>query len=334
MFTPKNLKRLRYLLDIYFITNIAILFLEYGTKSYLIGPVTPEFGQFRAQAFFENALSASNLLGVYSIANFVSIPIKFTRASLMRLTLGIVSLLAIFTTGGRTAMVATIMILFAFVAISALQQIASGRINRAAVVYGFFGFPVVAICVMVLLQFGFFDTMLGRFADDMGSASTRQISLDLVSNMTTGDLWFGLPPSDLLAFVQRQAELNLIAIEISWVNFVLTCGLIFTVPLFATYLLFLVRFLPRYCAAPAILPSIFLLIITAASNSIWAKTTVLATSFAIILAFFRKPSLEAACTGGYRRMIGQHRGGPDGVLVDRGRRASVAGAPPDRFDDH
>ena len=82
-------------------------------------------------------------------------------------------------------------------------------------------------------------------------------------------------------------ELNITAIEISWANFVLACGLVFTVPLFATYLLFLVRFLPRYCAAPAILPSVLLLIVTAANNGIWAKTTVLTTSFAIILAFFR-----------------------------------------------
>ena len=203
---------------------------------------------------------------MYSIANLASIPINFTRQCLIRLTLGFASLLAIFTTGGRTAIAVTILILFAFLAISAVRQIASGRINRAAVVYGFFGFPVVAICVMVLLQFGFFDTMLSRFEYDAGSASTRQVALDLVSNLPAGDFWFGLPPSDLGALVQRQVELNLAAIEISWANFILACGLVFTVPLFATYLLFLVRFLPRYCAAPAILPSVFLLIVTAAQT--------------------------------------------------------------------
>ena len=281
----KNLRLLRNLLDIYFVTNIAILFLEYATKSWVM--FTPDIaGEFRAVAFFEHPLSAASLLGVYSIANLTSIPINFTRQCLFRLTLGFASLLAIFTTGGRTATAATILILFAFLAISAVRQIASGRINRAAVVYGFFAFPVVAICVLVLLQFGFFDTMVSRMEYD-ASAATRQVALDLVSNMPTGDLWFGLPPSDLGALVQRQAELNLIAIEISWANFVLTSGVIFTVPLFATYVLFLFRFLPRYCGAPAILTSVLLLIVTAANNGIWAKTTVLTTSFAVILAFFR-----------------------------------------------
>ena len=98
--------------------------------------------------------------------------------------------------------------------------------------------------------------------------------------------------SDLDLLLQVQAELKLVAIEISWVNFILTCGLVFTLPLFVSYSLFLLRFLPRYCAAPAILPCGFLLVVTAASNSIFAKTTVLTTSFVIILAFFRKSSLS------------------------------------------
>jgi hypothetical protein len=290
---PKNLRFLRYLLHIYFVTNIAILFLEYATESWVIGPPDSDHeGPFRAYAFFENQLSAANLLGVYAIANLASMPIKFTPGCLIRLILGFASLSAIFTTGSRAAMVVTILILLAYLAISAVRQIGSGRINRAAVVYGFFGVPGVAICIMVLLQFGFFDTMLSRFDYDIGSASARQVALDLVWNMSTGELWFGLSPSDLISLAQRQKELNLLAIEISWVNFILTCGFVFTVPLFATYLLFLVRFLPRYCVASAILPSVFLIIVTAASNGIWAKTTVLTTSFVIILAFFGKPSLS------------------------------------------
>ena len=103
---PKNLRLLRYLLDIYFVTSIAILVLEYGTKSWVIAPVSEGFAyvsQFRAHAFFEHSLSGAILLGVYSIVNLTSTPINFTRHCLVRLTLGFASLLAIFTTGGRTA---------------------------------------------------------------------------------------------------------------------------------------------------------------------------------------------------------------------------------------
>ena len=153
---------------------------------------------------------------MYSIANLASIPINFTRQCMIRLTLGFASLLAIFTTGGRTALVSTILILLAFLAISAVRQTASGRINRAAVVYGFFGFPVVAICVMVLLQFGLFDTMLRRFADDAGSASVRLVALDLVWNLPAGAFWIGLPPLDLGAFVQRQVPSKFHGPILSW----------------------------------------------------------------------------------------------------------------------
>jgi len=286
---PRGLIRLRYLLDLYFVTNIVLLFFEYGAKSWVIAP--PYEGPFRAVGFFENPLSAATLLGVYAIANLVATPTRFTRGCLVRLALGFASLLAIFTTGGRTALAVSVVILLLFVAISAARQIASGRINRAAVVYGFLGLPAAAICVMTLLQLGFFDTMLSRFEFDNGSATARQIAFDLASNMPADDVWLGLRPSDMGALVHRQAEIHLVAIEISWVNFLLACGWVFTVPLFVTYLLFMLRFVPRYSSAAAILPSLFLIVLTSASNGIWAKTTVLTTSLAIILAFFRRPSL-------------------------------------------
>ena len=55
---PKNLRLLRYLLDIYFVTSIAILFLEYGTKSWVISRLRrlqPIQGKriFRTSAFGE-----------------------------------------------------------------------------------------------------------------------------------------------------------------------------------------------------------------------------------------------------------------------------------------
>ena len=295
---PNSLIRLRQLLDLYFVVNIAILFIEYAMKSWVIAPGYD--GPFRAIAFFENPLSAAALLGVYAIANLASTPIRFTRKCVTRLILGFASLLAIFTTGSRAAIVASVVILSVFAAISIARQVASGKINRAAIIYSVFGFPVAAVFLVALLQSGFLDTILSRFEFDNGSTSTRQIAFDLASNMPSNDVWLGLPAGDVRALAARQADMNLVAIEISWVNFLLTCGWIFTVSLFTTYFMFLVRFVPRYCGAPAILPSIFVLIITAASNGIWAKTTVLTTSLAIILAFFRKPSLSQPAVGSLR----------------------------------
>lgn len=284
---PESLRRLRYLIDIFFVINIALLFFEYATKSWLV--FSSFGGPFRAVAFFENPLSAATLLGVYAMANLVATPIRFRRESLIRLILGFVSLAAVLTTGGRAALAITMLILFVFAVVTAIRQFASGRINRAAVVYGILGAPVAAAAVVALLQFGLFDTMLSRFEFDNGSALSRQVAFDLASAMPSNDVLLGLPRNDVSALTERQEEMNLVAIEISWINFLLIGGWLLTVPLFVTYSLFLLRFVPRQCVAQAILPSIFLLIITAASNGIWAKTLVLTTSLAIILAFFRKP---------------------------------------------
>jgi hypothetical protein len=177
---------------------------------------------------------------------------------------------------------------------SCLTQRASGRFNRAALVYGIVGLPVLAAGVVALLYLGFFDTMLSRFEYDIGSANTRQIALDLMAGLPSSELWFGMSSTDLAALVQRQADLNLLAIEISWANFILACGLALTIPLFIAYIVFLFSFIPYYSSPWAIMPALFLLIVTAASNGIWAKTTVLSASFAIILAFLRRPASESA----------------------------------------
>lgn len=292
-----NLRQLRALLDVFFIVNIALLFLEYGAKTLVIGDLTPdsyEFGQFRARAFFEGQLSAATMLGVYCIANLASTPIRLTRTSVFRLSLAAASFAAIFTTGGRTALVVTALVICLYFVASFFTQLASGRFNRAALVYGVIGLPVFAAGVVALLYLGFFDTMLSRFEYDIGSASTRQVALDLITGLPASELWFGMSSADLAALVQRQAELNLLAIEISWANFVLACGLALTIPLFIAYIVFLFSFIPYYSSPWAIMPSLFLLIVTAASNGIWAKTTVLSASFAIILAFLRRPAEEAA----------------------------------------
>lgn len=292
-----NLRQLRALLDIFFIVNIALLFLEYGAKTLVIGDLTPdsyEFGQFRARAFFEGQLSAATMLGVYCIANLVSTPIRLTRASVFRLSLVAASFAAIFTTGGRTALVVTALVICLYVVASFFSQLASGRFNKATLVYGVVGLPVFAAGVMALLYLGFFDTMLSRFEYDIGSASTRQIALDLIAGLPVDELWLGISSADLAALVQRQADLNLLAIEISWANFILACGLALTIPLFIAYVVFLFSFIPYYSNPWAIMPSLFLLIVTAASNGIWAKTTVLSASLAIILALLRRPAAEEA----------------------------------------
>lgn len=85
-----------------------------------------------------------------------------------------------------------------------------------------------------------------------------------------------------------QIGLGLIAIEISWVNFVLVGGLITALPLFITFCLFSFRSLRRYCDFGIYFVSLLIFESTLASNSIWAKTTAFAAGVTIAISFLRK----------------------------------------------
>jgi hypothetical protein len=102
-------------------------------------------------------------------------------------------------------------------------------------------------------------------------------------------LWFGLSQSE---FSTLQQSFGLIAIEISWVNFILAAGLITTVPLFITLCLFLFGSLPRYCHFGICFVSLLILESTFASNSIWSKTTVFTNSLIVGISLLRRDDLR------------------------------------------
>jgi hypothetical protein len=290
----RYLRVLKFFLDAYFVASVAILFFEYYTKSNILySDHFSYYGNyFRTRALFEGPLTAASLLGIYSLVTLVSTRISFSLVCIIRLSLFCGSFIAIVTTGGRTSLVAAAVIIGGFVFISALNQVRRGYLNKAGLLYLAIAIPVVIVGISGLLWLGLFDTIISRFQNDIGSAFSREIALDLLYNMSNTDLWFGLSAQDVLNLVSVQAEYGLIAIEVSWVNFILVCGLIFTIPLFITYVLLLFRFLPRYCGVRVYAPSLFLLMVTSASNGIWTKTTILTTSFALMISFLKKSDIR------------------------------------------
>ncbi len=284
----RYLRALQNLINIFFIANIPMILYEYYTKSSIIGSATIYQDLFRPSALFEGPLSAAALLGLYSIVILISTPISFTARCITRLLLSVTSFAAMLPTGGRTALLAEIVIISGFLCVSTINQIRRGHINKAGAVYSVIAIPILITGLAVFIWLGLFDTITARFENDIGSALSRQLALDFMLNMSPGDLLFGLSAGGVVNLVSMQAEFGLIAIEISWVNFILVCGLVFTIPLFFTYILFLFRFLPRHCGYAVYVPSLFLLINTSASNGIWAKTTILTTSLAVIISFLKK----------------------------------------------
>lgn len=284
----KYLRLFRHLLDAYFIVSITIVFFEYYTKSsviYSYGLSDPGF--FRSTGLFEGPLSAATLLGLYSLVVLISAPINFTLGCLTRLLISFASFAASFTTGSRTALAVAMVAGAGYVFIALAHQVRRGYINRAGLVYFAIALPLAGLAFAVFLSLGLLDTLLARFEYDFGSAFSREVALNLLSNMSEQDLLFGLSSSDVAGLITWQDQLGLIAIEISWANFILVCGLVFTIPLFIAYVLFLFRFLRTYCGWTVYIPSSYLLVVTAASNGIWAKSTILTTSLAVIVSFLR-----------------------------------------------
>jgi hypothetical protein len=160
-----------------------------------------------------------------------------------------------------------------------------GYINKAGVIFALLmGIAIVPLS-MILWNVGFFDEMLRRFQFDYGSALSRDFALKILEQSSATDLWFGLPAEELSAL---QQSFGLIAIEISWVNFILVGGLITTIPFFVTFCLFLFRSIRKYCEVGIYFVSALVLVSTFASNSIWAKTTVLTSSLVVGISFLRR----------------------------------------------
>ena len=303
----QQIKLIRRLVDAIFIVNIFVIFFELIQQTDFLMDYastlsrTPEEvailgaqgeGSFfgRLSALFGHPLNAATLFGIYSIANLVSTPIRFSPTCAARLSLSILSYLAIFPTGGRASMVTTAIILLLYISASTIGSLSKGYLNKAGVIYVLVVGTALVLFGALLWSFGFFDPMLDRFEHDYGSALSRDFALDILQNAPTFALWFGFDQSELY---DLQRSFGLIAIEIAWVNFILVDGLITTIPLFITFCLFLFRSLRNYCDVGIYFVSLLIIESTFASNSIWSKSSVLTNSLIVGISFLRRSDLFA-----------------------------------------
>ena len=289
----RPLRFLRRLIDVFFVVNILLIFLEamlhrsfFATYPSGVSPTSEAAATFdRASGFFGNALDAGMLLGVYSVANVVSMPERFSKAGIARLFLSLLSYLAIFPTGSRAAMVVTTIVLVLYASYSIVVSGVRGYVSKGGlIVLLCTGLLLIPLC-MSLWGGGFFDSMSDRIQYDNGSAESRDYALNILAEASASDLWFGRPVSDILAL---QRSFGLIAIEISWANFILVGGLITAIPLFITFVLFLFRSIRLYCRAEIYFISLVIIVVTATSNGIWSKTTALTISLVVAISFLRR----------------------------------------------
>jgi hypothetical protein len=287
------LLRLRSLLDIVILINVLLIFIEFATQQtiysrFYTGPISvyeTVSGPTRWPGLLGLPLSAAQILAAYSLTTFISSPIKLSWADGPRMLFSVLALLACLLTGGRTSVAVLIGLLLLYALLSASRQLMSGAVSRVGVTYFFGGILIVALSFPLLAQIGLFDILTARLEFDNGSGLARDAVVQILDNLPIDDLWLGINASDALALQQTY---GLIAIEMAWANFILVCGLIFTIPLFVGFCLFLFLFLPKYCAPSVIMVGVFTLILTFAYNSIWSKSTVVAITVAIAVSNLRR----------------------------------------------
>ena len=292
---------LRRIVDLFFIFNIVMIFAEMVLHQNFLAPYisavvrTPEesvvlggFDDGRLSALFGHPLNAALLFGVYSIANLVSVPMRLSTTALARLTLSIFAYLAIFPTESRASMAVTGLILAFYLMCFGVGIVARGRVSPIGLGLAMFIVLAFILAAMGLSDMGFFDKMLLRFQYDYGSALSRDYALQILQSISDSALWFGLSQTELSAV---QQQFNLIAIEISWVNFILVGGLLTTIPLFLTLCLFLFGSLPKYCYFRICFVWLLVLESTFASNSIWAKSATITNSLIVAIAMLRRHDL-------------------------------------------
>lgn len=140
-----------------------------------------------------------------------------------------------------------------------------------------------------LAEGGFFDKFIGRFLDDGGSAAARTSMFDVLWALSPEMLWLGSDP-DYIASLQRQVGIPF-GIESFWIAMIANQGLLFSVPFFVLFLLYLNEY--RRALIPGTIWSLLLfLLIISASTSLSSKTAMLTIYTIAACLLLRPPAPE------------------------------------------
>jgi hypothetical protein len=280
---------LRVLLDIGIAANVLLLIIGYLTqRESVLGIPTGEFSDdlgTRWAGMLGLPLSAAQILCAYPLIVLMTTPNHITKGSIVRLCLAVSTIFVSLLTGGRTSIIVMAGLLLIYALYSTVRQIVRGSVSKIGLSLFIICVVLVGLVTPIMLQLGFFDLVISRLQFDNGSALAREFAFQILGGVSSSDLVFGVSATTAAA---QQQEYGLIAIEIAWINFILICGLVFTIPLFVGFCLFLFRYLPKCCTTTIQLFSAYTLISTFSYNSIWSKTTVLAITLAIGVSNLRR----------------------------------------------
>ena len=199
-------------------------------------------------------------------------------------------LLALVTFGGRSAIVVSLLLGGAYLMARGKHLLRGTRISLLGAAILVLSISLVPMVVDPPFSAGgFFDSLVGRFHSDGGSANARLEMFDLLSQIPFRDLIVG---SDF-GFVDSLRRLSGLewGIENPIVKTILYHGLFMTMLLATAVILFLYEVAGR-CQSGVWLPVLAFSILLMTAETIGGKTTLLAKFAVIVLAMYRPWSFQ------------------------------------------
>jgi len=225
-------RRVALIIHAVLIANAALGLYENQTGYRLTSYVAGRFvitDDWRATALLGHPLANALSTGAYVIA--LSLGGGRELPAVLRPVVIGLELVALIAFGGRTSLVATLVILAGVGVFQAFRLLSGARFSPVWAGLSFLGFPVALAILAQGAGAGFFDQMLQRFIDDNGSASARVTMLQLFDYISWPDFLFG-PDPDFIGHLQYSLGIEY-GIESFWIAFVIMNGLLFSLLFFA-----------------------------------------------------------------------------------------------------
>lgn len=233
---------------------------------------------WRSSALLGHPLTNAMTTGVYALA--LAQGGGRALAPLLRPAALVIQLVAMVAFGGRASLVFLMALLGLTACLGALRAARGARINLAQAALVIAAIPLAAVIVDQAIAFGFFDRLIERFSDDKGSAKSRIVLVQLISQFSWSELLIG-PDPDKLGSLQVLEGVEF-GIESFWIGFMLAYGLVASC-FFFIGLAFFCRELLRESGRGAWIVLAFFFAVATTSVSISAKSLTLAQMTAVLL---------------------------------------------------
>lgn len=208
-------------LHLVLIVNSLTALVEYATHTQLVSLADGIPLEGRSYGLFGHPLASAAMCGMVLVRLIIAGDDR--RRPITRVAEGVLHCLALLTFGGRGALIC--------VPVAVVLTMLIGSWRRDA---GRIGFMQRLGVFVILLLGGVFLTLpldivqafLGRFGEDAGSAGTRYAAFTILSSLSWKALWFG--SNEATREFYRVAFNTETAVEVSWINLILSYGLIAT----------------------------------------------------------------------------------------------------------